>query len=68
MYKVLFLLPAYCFPVDHYFVHILSYYGGCSLLEVFLGILLLQLSVLAGDFLLSRACVTLASLKNTEVQ
>ncbi|KAL8139186.1 hypothetical protein V2J09_005187 [Rumex salicifolius] len=26
-----------------------------------------KLSVLAGDFLLSRACVTLASLKNTEV-
>lgn len=29
--------------------------------------LLLQISVLAGDFLLSRACVALASLKNTEV-
>jgi len=27
----------------------------------------LQLAVLAGDFLLSRACVALASLKNTEV-
>lgn len=26
-----------------------------------------QLAVLAGDFLLSRACVALASLKNTEV-
>lgn len=27
----------------------------------------MQLAVLAGDFLLSRACVALASLKNTEV-
>ncbi|XP_024962961.1 solanesyl-diphosphate synthase 1, mitochondrial-like [Cynara cardunculus var. scolymus] len=27
----------------------------------------MQLAVLAGDFLLSRACITLASLKNTEV-
>ena len=27
----------------------------------------MQISVLAGDFLLSRACVALASLKNTEV-
>jgi len=27
----------------------------------------LQLSVLAGDFLLSRACVALAALGNTEV-
>lgn len=27
-----------------------------------------QLAVLAGDFLLSRACVALASLKNTEVR
>lgn len=30
-------------------------------------LLFLQLAVLAGDFLLSRACVALASLKNTEV-
>ena len=29
--------------------------------------LIVQLAVLAGDFLLSRACVALASLKNTEV-
>jgi geranyl diphosphate synthase len=28
----------------------------------------LQVAVLAGDFLLSRACVALASLKNTEVR
>ena len=28
----------------------------------------LQLAVLAGDFLLSRASVSLASLKNTEVR
>ncbi|XP_024964530.1 solanesyl-diphosphate synthase 1, mitochondrial-like [Cynara cardunculus var. scolymus] len=28
---------------------------------------MMQLAVLAGDFLLSRACITLASLKNTEV-
>lgn len=27
----------------------------------------MQLAVLAGDFLLSRACVALAALKNTEV-
>lgn len=28
---------------------------------------MVQIAVLAGDFLLSRACVALASLKNTEV-
>nr|KAJ0216730.1 hypothetical protein LSAT_V11C300143760 [Lactuca sativa] len=32
-----------------------------------LTIMMMQLAVLAGDFLLFRACITLASLKNTEV-
>ena len=34
---------------------------------IILKLLCLQLSVLAGDFLLSRACVALAALGNTEV-
>lgn len=42
---------------------------ACFSLFFFLWLLcLMQLAVLAGDFLLSRACVALASLKNTEVQ
>nr|KAJ0188630.1 hypothetical protein LSAT_V11C900497450 [Lactuca sativa] len=32
-----------------------------------LTIMMMQLAVLAGDFLLFRSCITLASLKNTEV-
>ena len=48
-----------------------TFYSGCNLPEVVVFLysvsLLMQLAVLAGDFLLSRACVALASLKNTEV-
>jgi hypothetical protein len=59
------------------FSKLLSLWFSISKLESFLQLRLfdssihrmfcLQLSVLAGDFLLSRACVALAALGNTEV-
>uniref|UniRef100_A0A453SWT5 Uncharacterized protein n=1 Tax=Aegilops tauschii subsp. strangulata TaxID=200361 RepID=A0A453SWT5_AEGTS len=53
----------------HHFLRIFR--GGTAvriiLASVFMELFCVQLSVLAGDFLLSRACVALAALGNTEV-
>lgn len=66
-----FFLHIICqfFVFVQYFLHVDSHIVvGVACLRFSLGVLLMQLAVLAGDFLLSRACVALASLKNTEVR